>query len=44
VPTNRLQTLFLERMRQNQDFEEVRSFAGKGSTVYLFRKKAASAQ
>jgi hypothetical protein len=44
VPTNRLQSLFLERMRQNQDFEEVRSFAGKNVTVYLFRKKTASTQ
>jgi Dolichyl-phosphate-mannose-protein mannosyltransferase len=44
VPMNRLQTLLLERMRQNQDFEEVRSFAGKGTTVYLFRKKTGSAQ
>jgi hypothetical protein len=44
VPTNRLQPLFLERMRQNQDFEEVRSFTGKNATVYLFRKKTESAQ
>ncbi|HXM03018.1 MAG TPA: hypothetical protein VN939_10475, partial [Chthoniobacterales bacterium] len=44
VPMNRLQTVFLERIRQNQDFEEVRSFAGKGITVYLFRKQTGSAQ
>jgi len=44
VPTNRLQPLFLERMRQNQDFEEVRSFRGENVTVYLFRKKAESTQ
>ena len=44
VPTNHQQAVFLERMRQNQDFEEVRSFAGKNMTIYLFRKKAASPQ
>jgi hypothetical protein len=44
VPMNRLQALFLERMRQNPDFEEVRSFAGKSGTLYLFHKKAGSAQ
>jgi hypothetical protein len=44
VPMNHLQAVFLERMRQNQDFEEVRSFAGKNTTIYLFRKKAASPQ
>jgi hypothetical protein len=44
VPMNRQQALFLERMRQNQDFEEVRSFNGKNGSVYLFRKKTASTQ
>ncbi|HTD14966.1 MAG TPA: hypothetical protein VK673_07290 [Chthoniobacterales bacterium] len=44
VPSNHLQAVFLERMRQNQDFEEVRSFVGKNVTVYLFRKKTESTQ
>jgi 4-amino-4-deoxy-L-arabinose transferase-like glycosyltransferase len=44
VPINRQQALFLERMRQNRDFEEVRSFTGKHGTVYLFRKKTGSTQ
>ena len=44
VPTNHQQAVFLERMRQNQDFEEMRSFSGKGVTIYLFRKKTGSTQ
>ena len=39
IPSNRNQALFLIRMRENQNFEEVRSFIGKEGTVYLFRRR-----
>jgi hypothetical protein len=41
IPINRSQAFFLERMRADDSFEEVRSFAGTGGTVYLFRRRAA---
>lgn len=41
VPINRSQAFFLERMRADASFEEVRSFTGTGGTVYLFRRRTA---
>jgi hypothetical protein len=39
IPINRNQAFLLERMRADDNFEEVRSFTGTGGTVYLFRRR-----
>jgi hypothetical protein len=42
VPINRSQALLLDRMRADRNFDEVRSFVGRGGTVYLFQRRAAT--
>ena len=41
IPINWSQAFFLQRMRANDNFEEVRSFMGTGGTVYLFKRRTA---